>query len=179
MEYTILLIVEVLSALGLIGLVLLQQGKGAEAGASFGGGASQTIFGSSGSGNFMTRMTAIFATVFFLASLGLAYVSGKAGQGDGLDFSGAVAPESAPVSELPIIGAPPASSDLPIVPVEGGELPAGGVDGAEVGLPVIPSVDAPPGEISAPAATEGVSVEAEPVGDAESASVQAPSVEVQ
>lgn len=131
MEYTILLIVEVLSALGLIGLVLLQQGKGAEAGASFGGGASQTIFGSSGSGNFMTRMTAIFATIFFLASLGLAYVSGKAGQGDGLDFSKVAAPQEVPVSELPVINSLP-SSDLPVLPSVNGD---GDGDASEVELP--------------------------------------------
>lgn len=110
MEYTVLLIVEVLSALGLIGLVLLQQGKGADVGASFGAGASQTIFGSSGSGNFMTRMTGLFATVFFVTSLGLAYVSGKAGRGEGIDFSGVLAPESSQRA-LPILGAS-ASGDV-------------------------------------------------------------------
>lgn len=139
MEYTILLIVEVLSALGLIGLVLLQQGKGAEAGASFGGGASQTIFGSSGSGNFMTRMTAVFAAVFFLTSLGLAYVSGKAGRGDGLDFSGAIEPGV--VTELPIVGAPPVKSELPVVPASGGgaSVPSGEA-AIPADLPVVPDV---------------------------------------
>ncbi|WP_434356718.1 preprotein translocase subunit SecG [Parasalinivibrio latis] len=67
--YEILLVVYLLAALGVIGLVLVQQGKGADMGASFGAGASGTLFGSSGSGNFLTRMTAIFATVFFVLSL--------------------------------------------------------------------------------------------------------------
>ena len=162
----------------MIGLVLLQQGKGAEAGASFGGGASQTIFGSSGSGNFMTRMTAIFATVFFLTSLGLAYVSGKAGQGDSLDFSGAVAPEVAPVSELPIISTPVESSDLPIVPVEGGGASAEGAGGAEVALPVMPSSEAPANAGAALPAlvdVQGASVEIDRCGVGAGGTVLAPS----
>lgn len=66
----------------LIGLILLQQGKGASMGASFGAGASGTLFGSSGSGNFMTRMTAILATLFFILSLLLGNInSNKTGQG--------------------------------------------------------------------------------------------------
>ena len=70
----VLHIVHVLTALALIGLVLIQQGKGADAGASFGGGASSsTVFGSSGSGSFLTRTTAILATVFMLTSLALAW----------------------------------------------------------------------------------------------------------
>jgi preprotein translocase subunit SecG len=71
----ILLAIHLLTALAIIGLVLLQQGKGAEAGASFGAGASQTFFGSSGSWNFFSKMTAVLATVFFLTSIGLAVVA--------------------------------------------------------------------------------------------------------
>ena len=67
--YEILLVVYLLVALGLVGLVLVQQGKGANMGASFGSGASNTVFGSSGSGNFMTRSTAVLATLFFVLSL--------------------------------------------------------------------------------------------------------------
>ena len=63
--YVALLIIFLLAAIGLIGLIMLQQGKGADMGASFGAGASATLFGSSGSGNFMTRMTGILAAVFF------------------------------------------------------------------------------------------------------------------
>jgi len=76
---SIILIVHVLLALAVIGLVLLQQGKGADAGASFGAGASQTVFGSQGSGNFLTRTTAILATLFFVTSFALAvYAKQKA-----------------------------------------------------------------------------------------------------
>ena len=64
-----------LAALGVIGLVLIQQGKGADMGASFGAGASNTVFGASGSGNFLTRTTAVLATVFFVISLLLGRMS--------------------------------------------------------------------------------------------------------
>ncbi|MDN5498777.1 MAG: preprotein translocase subunit SecG [Shewanella sp.] len=67
--YEVLVVVYLLVALGLIGLILIQQGKGADMGASFGAGASGTLFGSSGSGNFLTRTTAILAIAFFTLSL--------------------------------------------------------------------------------------------------------------
>ncbi|GAB3091806.1 preprotein translocase subunit SecG [Aestuariicella hydrocarbonica] len=71
----IILVLHLLTAVSIIALILLQQGKGAEAGASFGAGASQTVFGSSGSGNFFTRATALLAAVFFATSFGLAVVA--------------------------------------------------------------------------------------------------------
>ncbi|ODP98437.1 MULTISPECIES: preprotein translocase subunit SecG [Salinivibrio] len=67
--YEILLVIYLLAAIGVIGLVLVQQGKGADMGASFGAGASNTVFGSGGSGNFLTRMTTGFAIAFFALSL--------------------------------------------------------------------------------------------------------------
>lgn len=70
---TIILAVHVLLAAAIIALVMLQQGKGAEAGASFGAGASQTVFGSQGAGNFLSRATAILAACLFLTSFALAY----------------------------------------------------------------------------------------------------------
>jgi len=72
---SLILIVHVLLAVSVIALVLLQQGKGADMGASFGSGASQTVFGSGGSGNFMTRATAVLATFFFVTSFALAIVA--------------------------------------------------------------------------------------------------------
>jgi len=69
---TLVVVVHVIVAVAIVGLVLLQQGKGADAGASFGAGASQTVFGSSGSGNFLVRATTIAATIFFVTSLALA-----------------------------------------------------------------------------------------------------------
>src|SRR3954453_2546821 len=71
----IIIIVHVLVALGIIGLVLLQDGKGAGMGSGFGGGASSSLFGATGSANFLSRATAALATVFFLLSLGLAYLA--------------------------------------------------------------------------------------------------------
>ena len=70
-----ILIFHFLIAVVLIGLILIQQGKGAEAGASFGSGASQTVFGSSGSWNFFSRMTAILSTIFFVTSISLAVIA--------------------------------------------------------------------------------------------------------
>ena len=74
-------VVHVLAALGLIGLVLIQHGKGADAGASFGGGGSQTVFGSAGSANFLTRATAMLAVVFFITSMGLAWMARQEAEG--------------------------------------------------------------------------------------------------
>ncbi|HEA51508.1 preprotein translocase subunit SecG [Marinobacter antarcticus] len=84
---TLVVVVHVVIAVALVGLVLIQQGKGADAGAAFGGGgASQTVFGSQGSGNFLTRMTTLLALVFFVTSFSLAVfakqraeVAGEAG----------------------------------------------------------------------------------------------------
>jgi preprotein translocase subunit SecG len=72
---TAILVVHVLVALGIIGLVLLQHGKGADMGASFGGGASGSLFGATGSANFLSRFTAVLAAIFFMTSLGLAYIA--------------------------------------------------------------------------------------------------------
>ena len=71
----VFLVLLVLDALALIGLVLLQQGKGADVGAAFGSGSSGTVFGSSGGANFLTRLTTFFAVLFFLLSFGLAYLA--------------------------------------------------------------------------------------------------------
>ncbi|MGB2272225.1 MAG: preprotein translocase subunit SecG [Pseudomonadales bacterium] len=71
----IIVVFHVLVALAIVGLILLQQGKGADAGASFGGGSSQTIFGPSGGGNALTQATAILAAVFFATSFGLAIIA--------------------------------------------------------------------------------------------------------
>ena len=79
---TLIIVVHVIAALAIVGLVLLQQGKGADAGASFGAGASQTVFGASGSGNFLVRATTIAAVIFFVTSLSLAiFAKNQAGSG--------------------------------------------------------------------------------------------------
>ncbi|MCG6659538.1 preprotein translocase subunit SecG [Halomonas campisalis] len=75
-----ILLIHVVLAIALVVLILLQQGKGAEAGAAFGGGASQTVFGSRGTGGFLSRTTAVLAAAFFATSLTLAYFATQAGQ---------------------------------------------------------------------------------------------------
>ena len=73
----VLVVAHVLVALAIIGLVLLQHGKGADMGSGFGGGASSSLFGATGSANFLSRTTAVLATLFFILSLALAYVATK------------------------------------------------------------------------------------------------------
>jgi len=72
---TLVVVVHVIVAIVIVGLVLLQQGKGADAGASFGAGASQTVFGSSGTGNFLVKATTVAATIFFVTSVSLAIIA--------------------------------------------------------------------------------------------------------
>lgn len=69
------LVIHVLAAAGIIGLVLMQHGKGADMGAAFGSGSAGSLFGASGSANFLSRSTAVFAVIFFLTSMGLSYLS--------------------------------------------------------------------------------------------------------
>ncbi len=123
---TIILVVHVLIAIALVVLVLIQQGKGADIGAAFGSGASQTVFGSRGSASFLTRTTAGLAAGFFITSLSLAYISGN--RTDAKSVTEITAP--AKVSDLPSlpsgmapiappesVPAPPAApSDVPAVP---------------------------------------------------------------
>lgn len=80
MLYQIIIVVHILLGIGIIGLVLMQQGKGADAGAAFGSGASGSVFGAQGSASFLSRTTAIFASLFFVTSLGLAFLSGYQGK---------------------------------------------------------------------------------------------------
>ena len=75
---TLIAVLHILTSLFIIGVVLLQSGKGAEMGASFGSGGSQSVFGASGGGSFMTRVTTAAAAIFMLTSLTLAYISGHA-----------------------------------------------------------------------------------------------------
>ncbi|WP_076412808.1 preprotein translocase subunit SecG [Shewanella sp. UCD-KL12] len=80
--YEVLMVVYLLVAIGLVGLILIQQGKGADMGASFGAGASATLFGSSGAGNFLTRSTAILAVGFFALSLTIGNLSANHKKGE-------------------------------------------------------------------------------------------------
>lgn len=109
--YEALLVIFLLVAIGLVGLIMLQQGKGADMGASFGAGASATLFGSSGSGNFMTRMTAVLATLFFILSLVLGNMSSLQGKSSS-EWDNLNQPVKAEQTTAPAAPAAPAS-DIP------------------------------------------------------------------
>ena len=98
MGQQVILVIHVFLALGIIGLVLLQRGKGADAGAGFGAGASGTVFGARGSASAFSRATAILATLFFITSLTLAYLSGRRGAEPRQD---ALIEQSAPAETQP------------------------------------------------------------------------------
>jgi len=113
----LLVAVQILSALVMIGLVLIQHGKGADMGASFGSGASGSLFGATGSANFLSRSTAVCAAVFFVATLGLAYTAfDRSGPSTGsvLDRpSSSAAPASGPAvgaAQIPAAASAPAAS---------------------------------------------------------------------
>jgi len=113
---TAVLIIHVVLALSVIGLVLLQQGKGADAGAAFGSGASSTVFGARGSGSFLTRMTTLCAALFFATSLGLAVMAAHQSGEDVSVVEDQPAEQSAQGADSAAGGEEPATSDLP--PVE-------------------------------------------------------------
>ncbi len=130
---SIIVIVHVIVAIAIVGLVLLQQGKGADAGAAFGSGSSNTVFGSAGSGNFLTRSTSIAATIFFITSLSLAiFARQNTGLGavEGMPIVNPTLLEqtAAPVTDIPQVEASqaPASdaSDLPVIADEVPVAPA-------------------------------------------------------
>jgi preprotein translocase subunit SecG len=108
---TILTIVQVISSLAIVALVLLQRGKGADAGAGFGAGASGTVFGARGATTGLSRMTAIFAAVFMLCSLGLTYVFQR---------DAGVAPASI-LDKVPVTETAPAPA--PVAPIDANAVP--------------------------------------------------------
>ncbi|MBN3816633.1 preprotein translocase subunit SecG [Paraburkholderia sp. Se-20369] len=114
---TLIIVVQVLSALGVIGLVLLQHGKGADMGAAFGSGASGSLFGATGSANFLSRTTAVLATVFFVATLTLTYLgSYKSQPSAGVLGAAATAPASAPSASAPAVAASAAAGSAASAP---------------------------------------------------------------
>ena len=104
----IILAVQILSALAMIGLILVQHGKGADMGAAFGSGASGSLFGATGSANFLSRTTAVLAAVFFVTSLSLAYIASNKPKTSGSVMQDAVT--SQPVSAPAAAGADKAGS---------------------------------------------------------------------
>jgi preprotein translocase subunit SecG len=119
---TLILIAHVLIATSIIGLVMLQKGKGADAGAGFGAGASGTVFGARGSANFLSRSTAVLATLFFATSMGLAYLNRN------VDATPSLIEQAAVQEQLPadnaILVQPPATEEmleLPTLPTQGAQ----------------------------------------------------------
>ena len=123
---TLILVVQMLSALAMIGLILIQHGKGADMGAAFGSGGSGSLFGATGGANFLSRTTAVLAAVFFVCTLMLAYFSNArptASSGSVLEGAAVTAPvpvDSSPSSQIPgnASVAQPDNSVPPAVPVK-------------------------------------------------------------
>jgi len=114
---TLLVLLHVLVCIALVIVVLLQTGKGAEIGATFGGGGSHTLFGSRGAGNFLTKATAVIGAVFMLTSLALAMMSSNLTAGSVVEELPANKPAAAETTPVPAQGAP-------FAPLEQGEAPA-------------------------------------------------------
>ena len=131
----LILVVHVLAALGIIGLVLLQHGKGADMGAAFGSGSAGSVFGSAGSANFLSRTTAILAIVFFVSSISLTVFSGKKSTAKGVMTKGDVtqpadpAQPQSPAGQIPAspLTAPAPAVPLPLVPGSASGSKAGDV----------------------------------------------------
>ena len=113
--YQVIIVIHVLLGLGVIGLVLMQQGKGADAGAAFGTGSSGTVFGAQGAASFLSRSTAILATLFFATSLGLAILSGNQG-GNVYDFMSAPETVEKDTLDIPDVGGTKNTENMPSVP---------------------------------------------------------------
>ena len=112
---TILIVVQIISAFAVIGLVLMQHGKGADMGAAFGSGSSGSLFGATGSANFLSRLTAVFATVFFIATIGITWMGSTKSQN-----AGVLSNTTAPVQpEVPAATQPQA----PATPAPGQNIP--------------------------------------------------------
>lgn len=121
---SIILSVHIVAALGIIGLVLIQHGKGADMGAAFGTGSAGSLFGSAGAANFLSRSTAVCATVFFITSLGLTYFHAPRGSGAGV--TGGVTNVAPAKTETPkgADAIPAPSSSAASVPAGTGAKPA-------------------------------------------------------
>jgi preprotein translocase subunit SecG len=116
--FPLVLTVHVLVGLGVIGLVLMQHGKGADMGAAFGSGASGSLFGSSGSANFLSRTTGVLATVFFLTSLGLSYLASNkpAAPSSVMESAPAAPPQPGAVAPVPTPAVPADDSKAQAIP---------------------------------------------------------------
>lgn len=148
--YQIIIVIHVLLGLGVISLVLIQHGKGADAGAAFGSASSGSVFGAQGASSFLSRATAILATLFFATSLGLAVLSGQTN------------------SEVDLMDTPDAKEVFADVPLVNGDV----VEGAGDTLESLPSIDQ-----SAPAIEQiAPSIEETVLEKAKSIEIEAPAI---
>ena len=138
--FTLLLVVQILSSLTIISLVLLQQGKGADMGSAFGSGSAGSLFGATGAANFMSRATKWAAVVFFVTTVGLAYVSnrGTKGQDTGIMQNFSQTAPVAPATGSAVPGVPNAPSSTTGVPA---------ASGAAIPNNSVPSVPAAPAAV--------------------------------
>jgi preprotein translocase subunit SecG len=166
---TILIVFHLFLAIGLIGLILIQHGKGADMGAAFGSGASGTVFGSKGSASFLTRLTAGMATLFFITSMVMAYFAAQRDDGNAvLD-----ALEQTQGQEVPL----QPQTDLPPMPEAANDVPMAAPSDLPVAPPAV-EAEAPSDLPAAAAAPESMDQSAEtqpaPVGEAETAAEPEP-----
>lgn len=156
--HTVAVLVQVLSAIGVIILVLLQHGKGADMGAAFGSGASGSLFGATGSANFLSRATGVLAAIFLGSTLALAYLSNDAPRGRESLMQGG-APGS-PVNQIPTTPTPgqtPADASVPSVP----SAPQGTNPGGASSVPASPAS----GDASVPSVPAGVPTTGQSTGE--------------
>jgi preprotein translocase subunit SecG len=124
--YQVIIVIHVLLGVGIIGLILMQQGKGADAGAAFGTGASGSVFGAQGAASFLSRTTAILAALFFTTSLGLAVLNGQKGVPDDLMSTPAVEQDTL---SLPEVGGSIGVDSIPVTPeLKSEEVPTAATD---------------------------------------------------
>lgn len=147
--FNLLLVVQILSSLAIISLVLLQQGKGADMGSAFGSGSAGSLFGATGAANFMSRATKWAAVVFFISTIGLAYVAnrGNTGQDTGIMQNFTQTAPVAPPAGSAVPGVAPMAPAAPAVPGASPAAPANAVPG----VPAVPATPAVPAAPAAPA----------------------------
>jgi preprotein translocase subunit SecG len=152
--FNLIVVVQVISALAIIGLVLMQHGKGADMGAAFGSGASGSLFGASGSSNFMSKSTAFAAAIFFASTLGLAYFSGSrptSVSGGVMERAPVTTPASSAGSAVPATTAPIAPAPASDVPAAPAAAPSTDVPAAPAAAPSTDVPAAPAAGVPAPA----------------------------
>ena len=141
--FNLIIVVQVISALAIIGLVLVQHGKGADMGAAFGSGASGSLFGASGSSNFLSKSTAVAAAVFFASTLALAYAGNNRTNTEDEGVMGRV---TVPSTQAPATGVPAnAGANVPAT------APAPAAPAPAAAVPTLPAAPANPAAPAAPA----------------------------